>query len=285
MRETQPGDVVLLISLRDQKTFLRMLKPGEVLHTHNGYLTHDELIGQPYGSKVRTHLGASFYLLSPTTEELIRYIRRKSQIIFPKDSGYILLKLGVRPGSRVLEAGSGSGGLTLALATAVGDTGHVYSYDVRDDLQALAERNVRDAGLASRVTFRLRDAAEGFEDSDVDALFLDLLSPWEMLDQAHAALTGGGVLGSLVPTMNQLIDLMEALRAHPGFVFEEVEELSLRSYKTVPARMRPEDRMIAHTGYLVFSRAIVLSGGRDQDDDGPEVEDEAGRDELGTDED
>ncbi|HLV45081.1 MAG TPA: tRNA (adenine-N1)-methyltransferase [Aggregatilineales bacterium] len=277
MRETQPGDVVLLISLRDQKTFLRMLKPGEVLHTHNGYLAHDDLIGQPYGAKVRTHLGASFYLLSPTTEELIRYIRRKSQIIFPKDSGYILLKLGVRPGSRVLEAGSGSGGLTLALATAVGDAGHVYSYDVRADLQALAERNVHDAGLADRVTFCVRDAAEGFDETDVDALFLDLLAPWEVLDQAHAALAGGGVFGSLVPTMNQLITLMEALRAHPGFVFEEVEELSLRRYKTVPARMRPEDRMIAHTGYLVFSRAVVVSGGH-------EDEDEAGTGEADSDE-
>lgn len=265
---------MLLIGLQDRKTFLRMLEPGATLHTHNGYLQHDDIIGQPYGSQICTHLGAKYYLLQPTTEELVRYIRRSSQIIFPKDSGYIIMKLGVRPGSRVLEAGTGSGGLTLALATMVGESGRVYSYDVREDLQAVARRNLRDAGLYERVTFKLGDAADGFDETDVDALFLDMLTPWAVLDQAHAALASGGMLGSLVPTLNQLTELLGALQAHPGFAFVEAEELLLRRYKTLPARVRPEDRMIAHTGFLVFARAVVpddaAPGLPDNEDEPPE---------------
>jgi len=257
LRQAQSGDIVLLISLRDRKTYLRTLEHGATLHTHNGYLQHDDIIGQPYGSQICTHLGAKFYLLQPTTEELVRYIRRSSQIIFPKDSGYIIMKLGVRPGSRVLEAGTGSGGLTLAFATMVGDSGRVYSYDVREDLQSVARRNLREAGLHERVTFKLGDAADGFDETDVDALFLDMLTPWAVLDQAHAALASGGVLGCLVPTLNQLTELLGALHAHPGFAFVEAEELLLRRYKTLPARVRPEDRMVAHTGFLVFARAVV----------------------------
>lgn len=269
---------MLLIGLRDRKTFLRMLEQGATLHTHNGYLEHDKIIGEPYGSQICTHLGAAYYLLQPTTEELVRYIRRSSQIIFPKDSGYIIMKLGVRPGSRVLEAGSGSGGLTLALATMVGESGHVYSYDVRDDLQAVARQNLKDIGLGHRVTFKLGDAADGFDDTDVDALFLDMLTPWDVLDQAHAALASGGMLGSLVPTINQLAELLGALEAHPGYAFVEAEELMLRRYKTVPARVRPEDRMIGHTGYMVFARAIVPverepgSAVGDEDTEPPDIE-------------
>ena len=127
---------MLLISLRDRKTYLRTLEHGATLHAT---YCSDDIIGQPYGSQICTHLGAKFYLLQPTTEELVRYIRRSSQIIFPKDSGYIIMKLGVRPGSRVLEAGTGSGGLTLAFATMVGDSGRVYSYDVREDLVGCTE--------------------------------------------------------------------------------------------------------------------------------------------------
>lgn len=257
MRQAQPGDVVLLFSVDDRKTFFRTLQPGVTLHTHNGYLAHDDLIGQPYGSLVRTHLAAGYYLLSPTTEQFIRYMHRKSQIVYPKDSGYIMLKLGVRPGSRVLEAGTGSGGMALVFASMVGESGHLYSYDVRDDLQRIAQSNLEDAGLGSRVTFKLRDAAEGFDETDIDALFLDMLTPWRMLDQARAALANGGMLGSIVPTMNQLTDMLAALNAHPGFSCVEAEELLLRPYKTAPARVRPEDRMIAHTGYLVFARGVL----------------------------
>lgn len=265
MRRTEAGDRVLLIG-QDHKRFIRKLIPGEKLETHRGILLHDDLIDQPLGSVVRTHLDHRFYLLSPTTDDLVCGLPRQSQIIFPKDAGYIALKLGIQPGVRVVEAGTGSGGLCLALATLVGNEGHVYSYDVREGMQKLAERNLERAGLEPRVTFRVRDISEGFDESDVEALFLDVLTPWDYLDQAHAALRGSGMLGSLVPTVNQLIQLVDALDRHPGFVEVEAEELILRPYKTLPVRVRPEDRIIGHTGYLVFARAIIPEERRSEED-------------------
>jgi len=257
LRRAQPGDVVLILSEQDRKHFIRTLTPGGRLQTHRGILYHDDLIDQPLGGKVKTHLGFSYHLLLPTTEELIRYLKRSSQIIFPKDSGYLILRLGIKPGTRVIEAGTGSGGFCLALATFVGDGGHVYSYDNRLDMQELARLNIGRAALSGRVTFINRDIAEGFEQTDVDALFLDMLSPWEYLDQAREALRGSGVLGCLVPTVNQLSHIIGSLTAHPGFGFVEAEELILRQYKTVPARVRPEDRIVGHTGYMIFARAVV----------------------------
>jgi tRNA (adenine57-N1/adenine58-N1)-methyltransferase len=249
--------VVLVYNERDSRYFIRMLAPGRELHTHLGVLKHDDLIGQPFGSRVRTHLGARFLLLTPTTDELVRNLRRTSQIIYPKDSGYMLLKLGIQPGSQVLEAGTGSGGLCLVLAMMVGEQGHVTSYDVRQDLQDVAQKNLTAAGLDSRVTFKLRDAEEGFDETDLDAVILDMLKPWVALDQAHAALRGGGMLGCIVPTVNQLSRLILELQSRPHYGFVEAEELILRPYKTLPDRVRPEDRITGHTGFLVFARALL----------------------------
>ncbi len=273
---TQAGDLVLLINERDRRYFIRRLVPGQQLITHHGVLAHDELIGQPLGACVYTHLGIPYYLLRPTTEELVRHLRRRSQIIFPKDAGYIILRLGVAPGSVVVEAGTGSGGLCLALATMVGDDGHVYSYDERSAMLEIAAENLQRVGLAHRVTFKQRDVSQGFDEVDADALFLDLRRPWELLDQARAALRGGGVLGCLVPTANQLVTLLESLEAHPAFGLVEAEELLLRPYKTLPARVRPEDRIVGHTGYLIFARALIPETRRpsaEADEDKPHTED------------
>lgn len=248
-------DLVLLIG-SDRKKFIRRLRAGEKLQTHRGEILFDDLIGAPYGSEVQTHLGHSFFLLTPTTNDLILDLRRESQIMFPKDLGYAIMKMGVRPGSVVVEAGTGSGGLTLALATFVGPDGHVFSYDRRPDMQRLARQNLRRVGLEARVTLKQRDIAHGFDETDADALFLDVLTPWEYLQQAHDALRGGGVLGCLVPTVNQVQELVRALFSGPWFMVE-LEETLLREYKVLPERIRPDDRMVAHTGYLLFARAVT----------------------------
>jgi tRNA (adenine57-N1/adenine58-N1)-methyltransferase len=260
VRRVEAGDTILLVSDKDRKCYIRVLEPGRKVETHRGFIAHDDLIGQPIGLRVYTQLGFPYFLLTPTTEELIRYIRRKSQIIFPKDAGYIIMKLGIKPGSVVIEAGTGSGGLCVALATMVGDTGHVFSYEARKDMQELALQNLARVGLAGRVTANLRDISAGFDETDVDAVFLDVSSPPRFLDQARAALRGGGMLGCIVPTMNQLTELVEALVMHPGYGFVEVEELLLRSFKTLPSRVRPEDQMVGHTGYLIFARAVIQAG-------------------------
>ena len=277
-RTTHPGDVVLLLS-QDRKSFIFVLQPGATLQSHRGMIAHDDLIGQPWGQPVTSHLGARFTLLRPSTDDLVRHIKRNSQIVYPKDAGYVLMKLGVHAGCRVVEAGTGSGGMALVLARAVMPEGHVYSYDVRADMQALARRNLARVGLERYVTFKLRDVAEGFDESEVDALFYDLPAPWHYLEQAAAALSGGGFFGCILPTANQVSELLYALERGP-FAMVQVEELILRPYKAVPARLRPMDRIIGHTGYLIFARKVtarppapagrrVHQGGEPCSDDAP----------------
>jgi tRNA (adenine57-N1/adenine58-N1)-methyltransferase len=255
VQAAQPDDLALLVG-RDRKTFIIRLKPGSQLHTHRGVVTHDDLIGNPWGTQVPSHLGHPFLLLRPSTDDLVRDLKRTTQIIYPKDAGYILMKMRITPGCRVVEAGTGSGGLTLIFAQTVNPTGRVYSYEVRPEMQALARKNLEQLGLAEFVEFKLRDVAAGFDEHDADVLFLDLPNPWDYLTQAHQALVGGGFFGSILPTTNQVSRLIGALeRADFGFI--EVEELLLRPYKAVPARLRPMDRMVAHTGYLIFARALI----------------------------
>lgn len=266
MKTTAAGDLAMLVG-RDHRHFIVRLNPEAELQTHRGVLRHVDLIGQPWGARVESHLGARFHLLEPSLHDLLLGIRRNSQIVFPKDIGYILLNLSVGPGKTVLEAGTGSGALTTALAWAVGPQGRVISYDRREDMQALARRNLARVGLEDRVTFRLRDIAEGFEETEVDALFLDLPRPEAYLPQVRAALGSGGAFGALLPTANQVSTLLEALQRQ-AFAFVEVCELLLRFYKPVPERLRPTDRMVAHTGYLVFGRPVLEPPEPDDDREG-----------------
>lgn len=254
MSVARENDLVFLMG-RDRKSFIVRLQPGAELQTHRGVIRHDDLVGQPLGREVQSHLGYPFLVLEPSIHDLILDLKRTTQIMYPKDIGYVLLKMNVGPGSRVVEAGTGSGGLTLALARAVMPKGRVYSYEVRPDVLNLAAKNLEKLGLRSFVELKERDIEEGFDDVDVDALFLDLRNPWEYLTQAHAALKSGGFFGATLPTTNQVVRLIRALPEH-GFSAVEVEELLLRPYKAVPARLRPMDRMVAHTGYLVFARKI-----------------------------
>jgi len=252
-----PDDLVQILDI-DGRFFYFRLHPGQRLETHRGIILHDNIIGTPYGSKILTHLGRPFYLFTPSIHDLVNEAKRQSQILFPKDIGLILMKLNVHPGQTVLEAGTGSGGLTLALAHAVGPTGQVISYDVRSDMQNVARRNLEMAGMLDRVTFKLRDIKDGVDETDVESFFLDVPNPYDYCGQVHKALRGGGHFGCLVPTMNQVSDLLISLQRE-WFVLPEVLEILLRNYKTVPARMRPVDRMVAHTGFLIFARPILPS--------------------------
>ena len=255
MKLVEPGDQVLLLGSDRKPFFLRAAEGGE-LQTHHGVVPHLSIIGQPWGSEVRSHMGYAFLILAPSLHDVLLYLRRQSQIIFPKDIGYILLRLSVGPGRTIVEAGTGSGGLTTALAWSVGGQGRVISYDRREDMQKLARQNLERIGLESQVTLKLRDVSTGFDETDVDALFLDLPDPHLVLPQARAALRNGAPLGAIVPTANQVSELIEALERN-DFGFIEVCEIMLRFYKIIPARLRPVDRMVAHTGYLIFARTLM----------------------------
>jgi len=252
----QEKDLVLLIGPRGKRFIIR-LQAGAAQHTHKGIIEHDVLIGQPLGRQVKSHLGHSFLVLEPSTHDLIMNVRRNTQIIYPKEASYALLKMNLYSGQRVVEAGSGSGALTLAMARAVAPEGRVYSYESRPEMQRNAVRNLERVGLGDYVEFKNRDIAEGFDETDVDALFLDVRTPWDYLAQARRALKGGGFFGALVPTTNQVSHLIAGLE-HYSFGHIEVEELLVRSYKPVAARLRPADTMVGHTGYLIFARKIEV---------------------------
>ena len=251
----RPGDIALLISAQN-KRFLINLTTDQKLETHRGILLHNDLIGTAWGSRVLSHLGSPFLLLQPSLADILVETRRNTQIMYPKDIGFILLNLGIGPGACVLEAGTGSGSLTTALAFMTGQTGKVFSYETRPEMQRLALKNLDRVGLASRVTFKMRDIAEGFDETDMDALFLDVPNPQDYLLQARSALKPGGFFGSILPTTNQVSLLLIALKRE-GFGFIDVCELLLRYYKPVPERLRPTDRMVAHTGFLIFARSIA----------------------------
>jgi len=251
------GDLAELVGLR-HKHFIVTLKAGTKFETHRGILLHDDLIGRPWGTQVYSHLGAPFFLLQPSLADLLLDLPRSTQILYPKDIGFILIHLGIGPGKKIVEAGTGSGSMAIAAAFAVGTSGHVYSYEIREDMQNLARKNIERVGLSTRVDLKLRDIKQGFDETNADAFFLDVPNPWDYVAQIRLALKPGGFLGTIVPTSNQVEDLLPALR-QCGFAFIEVCEILLRYYKPEPARLRPVDRMVAHTGFLIFGRRIEPS--------------------------
>lgn len=201
-------------------------------------------------------------MLQPALDDLLRNVKRSTQILYPKDIGFILVTMGIGPGQHVLEAGTGSGALTTALAYAVGPEGRVTTYETREPFQQLAKQNLDQFGLAQRVTFKLGDIYDGFEESGADALFLDVANPHDYIRQARTALKPGGFFGSILPTANQVTQLLKVLRAE-HFAFMDVCEVLLRYYRTDPERFRPTDRMVAHTGYLIFARPVLAPEGQE----------------------
>jgi len=257
METTKPGDIVQLVGL-SHKHFIIQLQAGHQLQTHRGILAHDELIGKKWGSQVFSHTGAPFYLLQPALGDLITSTRRTTQILYPKDIGFILMSMGIGPGQHIVEAGTGSGAMTTAIAHAVGKDGHVTTYETREEMLNLARKNITQLGMQNRVTFKQQDVTEGFDETHIIALFMDIPKPETCIHQVRQTLLSGGFFGCIVPTSNQVIQILPVLRKE-GFAFIEVCELMLRYYKPVAERFRPADRMVAHTGFLVFARSIIPS--------------------------
>lgn len=247
------GDWVLL-QTSDGRNYLVEIKP-QSFHTHKDSLFLGELVGKNYGDIINGKRGEKFYLLCPSLFDFLRKIERATQIIYPKDIGYILLKLGVGPDKVVLECGAGSGALTLAMAYMVGEKGKVISYEKEPKFLSIAKKNLEKVRLSERVIFKNVEVKENFEEKEVDAIFLDLKEPWLLIEASWKALKPGRTLGIIVPTTNQISQCLKTLEEYP-FVDIEVLEILLRKYKTNPERVRPEDRMVAHTGFLIFARKV-----------------------------
>lgn len=257
MSKPQFGDMILLLDPEGKRIVTR-LTPKQRVDSHLGFIAHETLMEYDFGSRIPTQLGEGFIMLEPATTDLLMKVSRATQILYPKDIGYLLLKMNIHPGIRVVEAGTGSGAMTLALARMVQPNGRVFTYEEREEHQENARKNIERSGLSPFVEFRIRDIRSGFDERDADALFLDVREPWLFLAQAHAALKSGGYFGSFVPTTNQVTEILGEFERMGNWVEIKVTEILQRDYKTNADRLRPDDRMVAHTGFLLFARPVSV---------------------------
>ena len=254
----EEGDLAEIVG-RSHFHHIVKIEHGKEIQSHKGILKMDDLIGLRWGSTVKSHNGNTFFILQPALNDILKDTPRNTQILYPKDIGFVLLSLAVGPGKTVVEAGTGSGALTTAFAYSVGMEGHVYTYEARKEMQDVAIKNLKKNFLEERVTFKLRNVEEGFDEENADALFLDLPNSYDYIPQVKACLKPGGFFGSILPTTGQVEKLLRSLKEN-GFSFTEVCEIFIRYYRTDPDRFRPVDRMVGHTGYLIFSRSINYFG-------------------------
>jgi tRNA (adenine57-N1/adenine58-N1)-methyltransferase catalytic subunit len=251
-----PGDAVLLID-RKEREYLRILRAGGRVHIRSGFFAADDLIGHPEGREVVNSGGEPFIVLRPTYATLIPNLPRRAQVIYPKDIGPILLWGDIGPGMRVFEVGTGPGALTIAMLRAVGPSGEVISYEVRQDFVDMARGNVQQFfGPAPNWTIRLRDIADGIEERDLDRMVIDLAEPWTVLPAAAEALRPGGVLIAYVPTVMQVKQFVDQARTG-GFGAVQAMETLMRTWYVKGLSIRPDHRMIGHTGFIIVCRRIV----------------------------
>jgi len=243
----------VLLYLDGRRSYLIQVRRGERFHTHRGFVEFDNILGKKFGQSVQTNLGQRFYLLRPTVYDYVVKSARSTQILYPKDIGLIVMYSAAQPGSIIVEAGTGSGALTTALANTVRPSGKVYSYDLRPEFQKKAASNLARVNLSEFVELKQGDVTKSIGEKDVDAVVLDLATPWLAIPTAKAALRGGGVLVSFSPTIEQVIKTVSALETE-GFVDVETVECILRRIKVKAGETRPETLMVGHTGYITRGR-------------------------------
>jgi len=250
------GDQVLLVDSKRRRYLVTLAEGGE-FHSHAGILPHDQLLGRPEGITVTTTRGARLTVVRPTLSDYVLEMPRGAQIIYPKDLGPILMLGDIAPGVRVLESGIGSGALTMALLRAVGPSGSVVGYEVREDFAVRAQRNVEGL-LGADVPLRVevRDVYEGIDEEDLDRIVLDLPEPWQVVKPAAAALRPGGILVAYLPTIIQVARLREELDSSAFGMAQTVEVLQ-RGWHVEGQSVRPDHRMVAHTGFLTVARLLV----------------------------
>jgi tRNA (adenine57-N1/adenine58-N1)-methyltransferase len=254
MEKINEGSLILLhFDLRRQ--WLLRVEKGRQFHTHKGMLDLTQLIGLPFGSQITSSLGDTFWALRPTTHDLIMHSARRTQIMYPKDIGLIILKLALSSGSQVIEIGTGSGAMTVAAAMAVKPSGHVHTYEARPEFAEIAAKNLRRAAVTEYVTIHRADAINGIEGSDFDCAIMDVGDPWPLLPLVHNALAGGAPLVCFSPTMNQVEKTTSSLH-QIGFTNIHTVECFLREIRADTGKTRPATIMVGHTGYMTFGQKI-----------------------------
>ncbi len=248
------SDVFLYLDRK--RTYLVKVEAEKSFHTHKGFIQLGELIGKEYGSRIASSMDIQFVALKPNLRDHIFKSSRRTQISYPKDIALIIMYSGIGPGSRVVEAGTGTAALTSAIAYYIKSTGRVYTYELRTEFQKNAQKNLERAGLLDYVELKEGDVTKGIEEKDLDAVILDLATPWLVVPHAYTALKGSGALVSFSPTIDQVVKVVEALTDY-GFVCIETVETLIRFMQVARGKTRPQTVMTGHTGYLTFARKAI----------------------------
>ncbi len=255
MREViQEGSRVLLLTER-KKRYLVRVKPGVRFHTSEGYIDLSELIGKRYGTRLTSNIGSVWFALKPTILDIIMKMPRPTQIVYPKDLGAIITLGNIRPGSRVLEAGTGSGVLTAVIASYVMPDGIVYSYDISEEYLENARKQLDELGLLPYVVLKQGDVTARIEERDLDTVVLDIPTPWLAVQNVYEALSDGGIFISLSPTIEQVIETVDAIGSN-GFADITTIELLMRTLRVKRGMTRPDHIMRAHTVYITTARKV-----------------------------
>jgi tRNA (adenine57-N1/adenine58-N1)-methyltransferase len=253
-RPFEVGERVLLFDSKGRRYLVRLESGGE-FHTHSGPVSHDELLGRQEGLVVRSSRGARYTAVRPTLAEVVLKMPRGAQVIYPKDLGPILILADVFPGARVFESGLGSGALSMALLRAGAE---VTGYELRPEFAQRAQANVAGflgSAALDRYDVHIRDAYDGVDHTGFDRMVLDLPEPWRMVKHAEEALLPGGIVVSYLPTINQVSTLRDAL-SRSAFGMAETIEVLQRSWHIEGQSVRPDHRMVAHTGFLTSARLL-----------------------------
>ncbi|WP_404809768.1 MULTISPECIES: tRNA (adenine-N1)-methyltransferase [Metallosphaera] len=248
------GDLVV-VWIDPRRVYLVKLEKGKKLDTDRGSLSFDSVIGKEYGDYVEISKGKAF-LMYPSLDYIYDGLHRPSQVLYPKDIGYMIFKSGIKPGDTVVEAGTGSGFLTISLSHFLGASGKVITYDIREDMQERAKKNLELVGLVDRVVFKLGDVREKIEETGVDAIFLDMPDPWLAVENVYKALKPSGTVVVFVPTVSQIEKTFLYLRKN-GFVDVEAVELILREYQVKENATRPRSIGVTHTGFIITGRKSI----------------------------
>jgi tRNA (adenine57-N1/adenine58-N1)-methyltransferase catalytic subunit len=257
-RLLEAGDQVRLEDPKGKRHLITLV-PGKIFHTHKGGIALDDLIGQPEGIVATSTGGVAYLVLRPLLADYVVAMPRGAAVIYPKDAAQILVVADIFPGAHVVEAGAGSGGLTSYLLRAVGPSGRVTSYERREDFAAIAKKNVERFlhGEQPHWSLVVGDLVEYEGEADVDRVILDMVDPWNCVEWAAGVLVPGGVMCAYVATTTQLARFVETVRIHTGFTEPHAEETLIRSWHVEGLAVRPDHRMIGHTGFLVTTRRLA----------------------------
>lgn len=249
------GDHILLY-LNQKRSYLIEAEKEKSFHTHKGYIQLRDIIGKKYGTRVPSSLGVEFIALKPALRDFVFKVQRRTQIMYPKDIALIIMFGDVGPGSRVVEAGTGAGALTTALAFHVRPSGRVYSYDVQPEFQEVALKNLKRAQVEDLVELKCKDITMCIDERNVDSVVLDLATPWLVIRHAYSALKGGGGIVTFSPTIDQVVKTVEALERE-RFVDVNTFECIMRGMQVAAGKTRPETLITGHTGYVTYARKAL----------------------------